>query len=481
MKLIDRYKALPVQARASLWFLICAFFQKAISSMTTPIFTRLLSTSEYGQYNVFNSWLNILIIIVSLNLWGGVYMQGMVKYESERDKLGSSFQGLTITLVALWLIIYLTFHGFWNELLSLTTSQMLAMFSLICTTSAFNLWAGEQRVDFKYRELVIITLIVSLLKPALGIILVINCDDKVTARIIGLAVVELLFYARSFFIQLRKGKVFFSRTFWTYGLKFNIPLLPHYLSISILSGADRIMISNMLGDDKAGIYSLAYSISLIMTMFNNALLQTVEPWLYRKIKAQEIEVISKAAYISFGGIAVINIMLIAFAPEIVQIFAPVEYYDAIWVIPPIAMSAFFTFAYSFFATFEFYYEKKAYIVISTMVGAFLNIILNYIFITIFGYYAAGYTTLVCYILYAIFHYIFMRMICKENLDNRQPYSLFVLGTITILFISVGFGIMLTYRYQVVRYSIIILGLLILLLFRKGLLTTLKRLADMRKE
>ena len=75
-KLMNKYKSLPVQVRASFWFLICAFLQRGISTITTPIFTRLLSTAEYGQYSVFNSWLGIITVLVTLNLYSGVYTQG---------------------------------------------------------------------------------------------------------------------------------------------------------------------------------------------------------------------------------------------------------------------------------------------------------------------------------------------------------------------------------------------------------------------
>ena len=64
---------MPVQMKASMWFLICSFLQKGISMITTPIFTRILTTSEYGQYSVFNAWLQILTPIVCLSLYAGVY------------------------------------------------------------------------------------------------------------------------------------------------------------------------------------------------------------------------------------------------------------------------------------------------------------------------------------------------------------------------------------------------------------------------
>ena len=145
-KLIEKYNDSPVQIKASVWFLVCAFLQKGISMITTPIFTRLLSTSEYGNYNVFNSWLNIVAIFVSLNLSYGVFTQGLVKYEDDRKRFASSMQGLSTLLVMLWTMIYLAFHNFWNNLFSLTTVQMLAMLLMIWTSAVFNFWAAEQRV-----------------------------------------------------------------------------------------------------------------------------------------------------------------------------------------------------------------------------------------------------------------------------------------------------------------------------------------------
>ena len=77
--ILQKYRKMSVQVRASFWFLICSFLQKGISSITTPIFTRLLTTDEYGQYGAFNSWLGIITIFVTLNLFYGVYTQGLVK------------------------------------------------------------------------------------------------------------------------------------------------------------------------------------------------------------------------------------------------------------------------------------------------------------------------------------------------------------------------------------------------------------------
>ena len=354
---LNRYKSFPIQVKASLWFLICSFLQKGISTVTTPIFTRIMNTTEYGQYNVFNSWLSIASIFVSLSLTGGVYAQGLVKFEKDRNVFTSSLQGLTLLLVAVWMVIYFIFHDFWNQLFTLSSVQMIAMLVIIWTTAVFSFWSTEQRVNYKYKALVAITLVVSLAKPIVGIFCVSVTNDKVSARILGIALVELIGYAWLFFIQVKRGEVLFSKKYWVYALSFNLPLVPHYLSQTVLNSADRIMIRDLVGPSDAGIYSLAYSISLLMLLFNTALMQTINPWIYRKIKDKSIKDISSVAYSTLMALACLNLLLIVLAPEVVAIFAPPTYYDAIYVIPPVAMSGYFMYMYDLFAKFAFYYEK----------------------------------------------------------------------------------------------------------------------------
>ena len=449
--------------------------------ITTPIFTRIMTTSDYGHYGVFNSWLGIITIIVSLNMYAGVHSQGIVKFSEERSQFTSSLQGLTTVLISIWTVVYLLFYNFWNEFFSLTTIQMISLLLIIWTSSTFNFWANEQRVTFTYRSLVFITLLSSFLKPALEIILVINSDDKVTARILGCVVVELLLFTWMYFIQLHKGKKFFHKRFWKYALLFNVPLVPHYLSQTVLNSADRIMIQNMIGSDEAGIYNLAYSVALIMTLFNTALSQTISPWIYQKIKMNKGNEIAPIAYISLLLIAGVNLILILLAPEIVSFFAPNSYFEAIWIIPPVAMSAYFMYSYDLFAKFAFYYEKTIVIMIASISGAILNIGLNFVFINLFGYIAAGYTTLVCYIVFAFVHYCFMRKVCRDFCEGEYPYESKKILFITIPFLVLGFIILLVYNYPIIRYCLVAIAVIIAILNKEKIINNVKRIVSLKKK
>lgn len=479
-KLLKKYKESPVQLRASFWALVCGIIQRGIYVITTPVFTRLLSTSEYGQYGVFNSWLHIITIIVTLNLFAGVFQQGIVKYDEDKDSFASSFQGLTLVLVAIWTAVYLAFRNFWNGILSLTTVQMLLMLLFIWLSAVFGFWIAEQRNAYRYKALVIVTAAVAVLSPVTSIVLIKCVEDKVTAIILGSVLVAFVFYLPLFLIQLKKGKRFFSRNYWQYALSFGIPLIPHYLSQIVLNSSDRIMIERMVDDSSAGIYNLAYAAAVIMSVVNNALLQTLSPWIYQRIDSQETERIAPVAYSSMVGVAMMNLFLIIIAPEAVKILAPSEYYDAIWVIPPVAISVFYMFSYDMFAKFAFYYEKKLFIALASVFAAVTNIILNFVFIKRFGYIAAGYTTLSCYIIYAAGHYAFMKKVCKDNCGVK-PYDGRIILLISFAFTACGLLLLMTYNHIAVRYAILAGMIAVALIFRKRITAFAGSFLEMRKD
>ena len=355
------------------------------------------------------------------------------------------------------------------------------MLVMTWTTAVYNFWAAEQRVRLSYQKLVIITCLVTIAKPVIGIIFVINAEDKVTARILGLALVELIAYSWMFVVQMKHGKKFFSSKFWKYVIGFNLPLVPHYLSQVILSSSDRIMISKMVSEDAAGIYSLAYSISMIMVLFNTALSQTINPWILQKIKDGKVKETEPIGYIALSIIAGVNLILIAFAPEAVSLFAPPTYREAIWVIPPVAMSVYFMYAYDLFSNVEFYYEKTKFIMVASILAAVLNVILNYVFIRMFGYYAAGYTTLFCYVVYAITHYLFMRRICKNQIAGIRIYDYRAIGSITGIFLVIGFAYMLSYKSIIVRYAITLILLAVVIVKRKIIIDMIKTVLEKKKK
>ena len=108
-----------------------------------------------------------------------------------------------------------------------------------------------------------------------------------------------------------------------------------------------------------------------------------------------------------------------------------------------------------FSTIEYYYQKTVRIAIATFIAAALNIILNFVFIKFFGYYAAGYTTLVSYMLLAFLHYRFYRTVLREEMYTEENlYDMRAIILSSVLILAVMFVMTLTYQVIWLRYGII---------------------------
>jgi len=84
-KLWAKYENMHAGARAAIWFAFSNVIQKGIALLTTPIFTRLLTTEQYGEYTLYQSWYQVISIIATLNLYYSVFNNGMTKYPKDRD------------------------------------------------------------------------------------------------------------------------------------------------------------------------------------------------------------------------------------------------------------------------------------------------------------------------------------------------------------------------------------------------------------
>ena len=202
--------------------------------------------------------------------------------------------------------------------------------------------------------------------------------------------------------------------------------------------------------------------------------------MYQKIKERKEKDIARIAYMTMPLIAFVNLALILFAPEVVAVFAPESYNEAIRVIPPVAMSVFFMYCYDMFAKFAFYYEKTSFIMGASIVGAVLNIFLNHIFIRCFGYIAAGYTTLACFMIYSAGHYYFMNKVCAEYCGGVKPYKTKIIMVISLAFMASGFLIFATYDFPLLRYGIVFIVAMILVLKRNIIYDMIQNLIHLRK-
>ena len=477
MNLKSKYTNLPVAAKATLWFMICSVLQKGISVITTPIFTRLMSTTQYGQFNIYNSWLQIITIATTLRLNYAVFNKGMSKFKERRDDYTSTMQSITFLLSLSCLLLYFIFRESVNNITELPTYIMIAIFGELMFTPAIEFWSLRKRYEYQYKPVVYRTLVMAILNAVIGIIVVFFTEEKGYSRIISCVGVNLLFGIWLFIVNRKRSKIWIDKELAKFAILFNIPLLIHYLSQYILDQFDRIMIQKMVNIAAAGIYGVAYNMGMLMKIVTQSINHAIVPWQYEKLEKKEFKKLDDTLFWIYVLVAVVAFLLSCFAPEIMRVLAPERYYEGVYCITPVALGLVFSFMYSTFANVEFYYNLNKFTMYVSIVGALSNILLNYIFIQKYGYVAAAYTTLFCYALFALCHYIYITVSLKKQFSIKHIFEPQRLIILSICIVALGVLVIQLYTKTLLRYGFVISIFIIVLIKHKEIF---KLFSDIRK-
>lgn len=481
--MIEKYKGLNKQIKIVFWFTFVGFLQKGISLITTPIFTRILSVDDYGLYSVFNAYYTVLIIVASLYLHMGVLNNALTKLPQTGEKVVSAFQSLSLVVSSCLFIIAILFRNQLSTLMGLPVIIVVLMFFSFMFKEPYSIWIIKKRYSFDYVAPVIFTVIISILTPVISIIAIFMTDTmQGEARIVSYLLVNSIVPGIILYIyNYRKDKTFYDKELWTYALAFNLPLILHYLSETLLNQTDRIMINAYFGSGDAGIYSVAFSAAAIVTMFSSAMNTAFVPWTYQKIREKQYATIGNVSNVILTALAIIIAFMTLFAPEVIYILAGENYMGAVSLIPTLACSVYFGYMYQLFLRIELYYEKKSYTVIATLVATALNILLNIWWLPIWGYKAAGYSTLLAHILFCIMHYIFYRKIISKEMESEKVYNTIVILSVSISLLLFSYLVTYLYAYVIIRIVLLIIMLIGCFLCRNIFKKLLKQLRKNDKE
>ena len=471
------YSSLSVTKKSVIWYTVSTIIQNGILFLTTPLYTRLLTDSQYGVFSVYQSWQQIVSIIAIFALDRCITV-GFMKYEDDRKGFLSSVQALMTVTVFSFLVLVCLFSSAIESLMELPLYIIITMFLVALMNNSLANWSWFQRYNYNYQKLAVITICFTTIMQIVSILAVVFLPTahKGEVLILSSAFARLMLYGILYASVFIKGKVFYHKRYWKFALGYSIAVVPHALAQIVLNSSDRIMIDKLCGRADAAYYGVTYTAAMVLNIIMTSVSSAIQPWVFEKIKQGEFKSIRKSTNLFMILPAVLSVMVSLAAPEALMILAPASYQAALWIFPSVAASVFFNSLYLCFANFESYYEKPMYFSVATITGAAVNVILNYIFIPIFGFVAAGYTTLVCYVLFAVMHYLFMRMVCREKLNGVKIFDMKFLVMLSFVVILLSLGVTVTYEFPIVRYFLmgagLIGGMVVLVLKREVLLDRL---------
>ena len=393
--------------RAGIAYTIGGYLLKGLGFITVPIFTRILSTSDFGMYNTFLSYEAILYLFISYALHVSVKN---ARYDFGMDKLDSYLSNISLLPLFTMGVCLVAVNLFSKPLEAVLGLNRLSLNLLVVysyCTGLIILYQNRLVLEYQYKQYLLITYFNALVNIALSLFLIhfVFAANKYMGRIIGTVIPAVIVSVVILYSLYKKNAPRVNSAHLKYALKLGVPIIPHGLGQILLSSFDRVMITNMVGADKSGIYSFSYTIFTMLQVASTALFSVFEPWAYERLKDNKISALKKVSGLLFAFLCLISIAVIVVSPEAIVLLGSEKYSEAIYTTIPVIVGGLFSLAYGIPTIIEYYHKKTILISVGTIGAAVINVVLNFIFIPRFGYVAAAYTTLVSYGLYFIFHSI----------------------------------------------------------------------------
>ena len=203
------------------------------------------------------------------------------------------------------------------------------------------------------------------------------------------------------------------------------------------------------GEKAVALYSIGYTVALIITILLQSLNGAIAPWIGENLAKKQYTAIRETSkvYILLFMYLAIGIMLIS--PEILLVMGGKSYIDAKWIMIPISLGCVCQFLYSLFVNVEQFEKKTVGMAVASVSAAVLNFVLNAWLIPIYGYVAAAYTTLAGYLWLLLVH---MYLVYKYKMSQVYSYKFVALSLVVVSIISLFINFL--YVWNWVRYIVL---------------------------
>lgn len=437
-------KRINVPTRSSALFTVSGIITKGAALLFTPIFTRLLSSSEYGTYSLFNSYLSVLIVLGTLEIGSGASLRAFQRYRGREYTVILTAFLLTLpsgVIALLTLALLRSVTG--GEGLFAGAFPLLLI--TVLSSGIINLVTARAKFLYKPAIAILLSLISGVLAPVISIFLIslgaarsysraaikvasssfvlLLCAVSLLLRTVFMAKKELRSLApkERYYLMKECGRLLF---------RLSLPLLPYYFSVMAISQADKLAVSRYLGASALGGYSVAYSTGLAPLCVTQGLICALTPWVMRKVRGKDYAKVRATVNSVFSILcALISLFLVA-APEIFSFLAPEEYRSALPVTFIIALAPLPLFLMNIESSVMCAYERTLPTVLTGGAVSVVSVAASYLWTPRLGFTSSAICVLASYVTVATVQAINIRRLpCRSIFGTAKCVGAFLLTAI----------------------------------------------------
>lgn len=410
---------------------ISSLFINGITFLVLPLFTRLLSTTEYGVYGIYSSYFSIYEIII---IFGGL---STVKIAKFTDSLDYDTYVSTILFVPVFFTLFfaiITNIGlcFTKEifLLDRLLWNFLFVTGLFATLS--NIICSKFVVDGEFKYKIVYSAIHVIINISLSLIICYSSffvNEKYMSRVIGMLVSYIIPFWYIFFkIKVRKVNFIYLKTFFTWAT----PLFFHTIATILIVQSDRLVLKSIKDFSSVGVYTIATTLATIPMTIQASVENSWSPWFLRKLHSKDFDSIVLVNNFCISIFGFFIAFFIVVTPDVIHIFTNKNYWEAAYILPPLSITAFAEMLYCLPVNLEFYNKKTNFVCFGTIIALCINIILDYIFISCFDIQGAAYATALSRFLLFLLHYLIAKRIEKNKI---MSFLLAIIACVCLLGIN----------------------------------------------
>ena len=420
-----RYKYLVKNATI---LTIGQFSSKILSFLLVPLYTSVLSTREYGSYDLVNTTVSLLIPILTVNI-----ADAMMRFSLDRDKkldevksiaLKYEFLGCFLAIIFIifikWIKFFPEYDGYYGYVVLLFISTTFNQFEI-------QLAKGAEKV----KEIAIAGFAGTITTVSLNIILLLYIQLGLSGfylAMIGGQLVPALYL------------IIETDTFKNVSFKINIELQRDMLAYSaplimttvgwwVNSASDRYVVTWMCGLEVNGMYSISYKIPTIITTVQSIFIQAWQISAIKEYKKGNYQKFYGDSFFHLNGIMVSTCsVLLLFTKVLARLLYAKEFYGAWAYVPFLLVSSVFNASSGFFGPILSAKRDSKTMAVSAIYGTVTNVILNICLVYFIGAQGAAVATAIS----SFIIYYFRAIKVKEEIEYRKLKTVFGSWAIVIL-------------------------------------------------
>lgn len=388
------------QSSRAVIYMASQIILECISVVAMPLFTRLLTTDQYGQAAIFASWNSILTILIGLNVESTINMSRVHYTEEQFEKFCSNvfFVVSSTGSIALLVIIGLS---------NLLHTEPIILVLLVCYAFGAACTRVQSRIFMITKQAVkeiTVSIFLSFSACVLSVVLIfLMKGHESVGRMLGMSLPSIILGSTFFILHIGKFRECLDMEILKYIVTLTIPMTFHKLSLLVLSQSDRIMIANIWNDGMAGIYSFCYSVATPLSAIWLALSHSWVPDYVKRVKENDQQWLKEHSDNYMFLFTCLSCGYLMVGSEALKILGTKDYWSGIPVMPLITLSCYFQFLYSFPVNYEVYLKKTKIIGAASTVSALMNIGLNWLLIPRYGMWGAAIATWGAYCMQFLVH------------------------------------------------------------------------------